>query len=66
MDDSSVRKRILDVDVDGAICDLLVDDGPRSGAAGFGVRNPAGERPHFGSERLPGWDAVLPYLRERA
>jgi len=41
--------------------DFLVDDRSNNGAAEF-----EGEWLRFGSERFPGWDAVLEYLRERA
>jgi len=41
--------------------DFLVDDRPNNGASEF-----EGEWLRFGSERFPGWDAVLEYLRERA
>jgi 5'-nucleotidase len=42
--------------------DILVDDRPCRGH----VADFQGEVVHFGSERFPGWDAVLAYLREAA
>jgi len=41
---------------------FLVDDRPNRGH----VEDFQGEVIHFGSERFPGWEAVLPYLREKA
>jgi len=41
--------------------DFLVDDRSNNGAGEF-----EGEWLRFGSERFPGWDAMLEYLRERA
>ncbi len=42
--------------------DFLVDDRPHSGHA----EEFQGELIHFGSEQFPDWEAVLPYLREKA
>ena len=41
---------------------FLVDDRPKRGH----VEDFQGEVIHFGSERFPDWEAVLPYLREKA
>lgn len=47
--------------------DFLIDDRPhRNGAAQFAEHNIGGETIHFGSERFPGWDEVVAYLRGRA
>ena len=42
--------------------DFLVDDRPNRGH----VEDFQGEVIHFGSQRFPNWEAVLPYLRQKA
>ena len=42
--------------------DFLVDDRPNRGRA----EEFQGEVIHFGSDRFPDWEAVLPYLRQKA